>query len=240
MAQAPTFRVNFSRPMPLFPLESVVLLPQQAVPLHIFEPQYRAMVSDVLDGSGQFAMAMFDTNTAGEVRLDENDLPMLRPSVCVAQVAEHESLPDGRFNIVVQGICRARIVDETSADLAIDRAYRTALLTPLMNQDDGGPGLEALREWVSDELEHGPLKQLSAATSVLGYLQNKDIPSAAVLELVGFALTTDPEVRYRLLDEPSVAVRAEVIRGELGELGRMLELSGLQRGVPWPKGCSWN
>lgn len=222
--------------MPLFPLDSAVLLPQQSIPLHIFEPRYRALVSDALDGSGQFAMAVLQAEVDGEHPVDEIGRLRLRSSVCVAQIAEHHSLPDGRFNIGVQGICRARIVSETPPE----KSYRTAMLAPLINVDGDARGLEELRGWVSDELDSGPLRHLVAARKVLEFLRDDEVPTVAVLELVGFALTTDPEIRYALLSEPSVAARAGVIRSELAGLGRLLELSDAQREVDWPKGCSWN
>ncbi len=238
MSDSPTFRVNFSRPMPIFPLDSVVLLPQQAIPLHIFESRYRAMVSDSLDGSGQFAMAVLAPETSGERASDEFGRAEVRPSVCVAQIAKHEKLPDGRYNIVIQGICRAKIEQESPP--SVDRAYRTAMLAPVMNQDDPGPGLDQLRKWVTHELAEGSLRHLSAAGSVLGYLQDEQVPTVAVMELVGFALTTDHEIRYKLLNEASVSARAALLRGELAGLGRSLDLTEAQRQVELPKGCSWN
>jgi hypothetical protein len=59
MAEEMSIRVNFSRPLPLFPLPQVVMLPQQITPLHIFEPRYRQMVDRALDGAGQIAMAKY-------------------------------------------------------------------------------------------------------------------------------------------------------------------------------------
>ena len=52
MSDETAIQVNFGRPMPVFPLDQVTLLPQQVLPLHIFEPRYRQMVTDALDGSG--------------------------------------------------------------------------------------------------------------------------------------------------------------------------------------------
>jgi len=52
-------RVNFGRPMPVFPLPDAVLLPHAIQPLHVFEQRYRQLVNDCLDGSGQIAIAAF-------------------------------------------------------------------------------------------------------------------------------------------------------------------------------------
>ena len=62
-----SIRVNFNKPIPLFPLDSVVLLPQQVMPLHIFEPRYRQMVDEALDSVGQIAMAVIDKGDLPEM-----------------------------------------------------------------------------------------------------------------------------------------------------------------------------
>lgn len=234
----PTFRVNFTRPMAIFPLGGVVVLPQQAIPLHIFEPRYRAMVSDALDGSGQIAMAVLDEDEQGEVPTDSFGRPRVRPCVCVTQMAKHETLPDGRYNIVVQGICRARIEEEMPP--SVDRAYRTAMLSPMVDDSEPDDEVEALRVWVRRELELGALRHLSAAGSVLEYVRDEQVPTPAVLELLGFALTAEPDMRYRLLAEPTIAGRGRILQRELASLGRSIELSEPQRSMVLPKGCRWN
>ncbi|MGP1309805.1 MAG: LON peptidase substrate-binding domain-containing protein, partial [Phycisphaerales bacterium] len=96
--EAPAIRVNFNRPMPVFPLREVVLFPHAAIPLHIFEERYRDMVDDALDGAGQIAMAVFE----GERWTQEyHGRPPIRPAVCVGQILQHERLADGRYNIIL-------------------------------------------------------------------------------------------------------------------------------------------
>ena len=99
---AEVISVNFSKPMPLFPLPEVVLLPHAIQPLHVFEDRYRVMVEHCLDGSGQIAMASFDGD---DWKKDyEEGLPKLRPAVCIGQIVHHESLPDGRHQILLHGV----------------------------------------------------------------------------------------------------------------------------------------
>src|SRR5262245_50474069 len=103
---AEVIRVNFSKPMPLFPLPDAVLLPHAVQPLHIFEPRYRKLIEDVLDHAGQMAMATF----RGENwKLDYHGTPPLRPAVCVGQIVHHDALSDGGHNILLHGVCRAKI-----------------------------------------------------------------------------------------------------------------------------------
>lgn len=96
-------------PLPLFPLR-LVLLPGAVVPLHIFEPRYRALIRDVTEGTAPtrcFGLIAPPDDTA------EADLPAGRIG-CVAQIASIDSLPDGRSNIVVEGGARFRF--ETYVD----------------------------------------------------------------------------------------------------------------------------
>jgi Lon protease-like protein len=235
MADESSIQVNFGKPMPLFPLNSVVLLPQQVVPLHIHEPRYLQMVEQTLDASGQIAMAVF----AGEEwKHHYHGRPKLRPAVCVGQILRHEKLPDGKYNILLQGICRAKIVEE--AEPCVSRLYREALLEPVGVEDEEDYKLYGVRERLTELLEEGPLAQLSHANWVVERIRDEDIPTGVILELVSFALPTRREMRYRLLAEADVAERADLIEHELLGLQHMIRLAAGQHPEKWPKGISWN
>ncbi|GAB4386973.1 MAG: hypothetical protein Kow0022_17610 [Phycisphaerales bacterium] len=219
--------------MPIFPLDSIVLLPQQVLPMHIFELRYRQMISRCLDGSGQLAIAV--------VRDGVEDLsgnPPVRPAVCVAQIVQHETLPDGRYNILLQGVCRARITRELPP--ATDRMYRAAFLEPIGEPNPDSEHLYPLREWIESELSEGSLRRLAIAEHVAEFIRNEDVPNSTVLELVSFMLLTDPALRYRLLSEGDIDRRAAIVRSELEELGKLIALAEKQRPEEWPKGCAWN
>jgi hypothetical protein len=227
-------RVNFARPIPLFPLAGVALLPQHAVPLHIFEPRYRQMVSDAIDGSGLIAMAVYDKP------------PALRPAVCVGHIVQYDSLPDGRSNIVLQGICRARILRELP--MPKPRTYRTALLEPIDAALGGelsaesAPGglLDQTRDRVLDMLTRGPLTRLHAAQPIANFLQSDEGSSSSALELVCASLVDNARVRYQLLEEPNPAARAKLLLNELTHLQTTIRRATSQRPDLWPKGMSWN
>jgi len=88
--------------LPIFPL-ALVLFPGVPLPLHIFEPRYRQMLSDVRAGNSLFGVSYFDASTS------EQDTPAAGHIGCVAEVTELQSLPDGRSNILTVGIIRYRI-----------------------------------------------------------------------------------------------------------------------------------
>ena len=100
----------------VFPLPSLVLFPGTAVPLHIFEPRYRALVKDALAGDGVFALAQVPPAALGDVAGD----PPLRPIVSAGVISLHEELPDGRYNLMLTGVCRARMIAEHPKE----KAYR--------------------------------------------------------------------------------------------------------------------
>lgn len=219
-------RVNFGNPIALFPLDIVTLLPQQAMPLHIFEPRYRQMTEHALDSAGLIAMALVDKGAPA------SEPPVLRSAVCVGRIVQHESLPDGRYNILLQGICRARIIEEQPVDNT--RLYRTALLEPVGTSADPDTTLEDaqladIRTELIGKLEDAPLHRLALSRPVLQQLADLDIPTSAILELVSFAMINDTERRYRLLAEPDVHARARQILGELDQMARLLRLADSRR-----------
>jgi Lon protease-like protein len=235
MPEESAIQVNFGRPLPIFPLESAALLPQQILPLHIFEPRYRQMVEDVLDGSGQFAMAIFD---GPHWKKEYHGRPPIRPAVCIGQIMQHEKQEDGCYNILVQGVCRARIIEEVKA--CQDRLYREARLEPVGIDSEEETKLYGIRERLTELLSDGPLSKLNHAEWVIKRIRDEAIPTAVILELVSFALPTAREVRYSLLAEGDAGHRADMIEHELLTLQHLIKRAMTQHPESWPKGCSWN
>ncbi len=95
-------RVRGVRELPLFPLP-VVLFPGVPLPLHIFEPRYRQMLSDIKVSNNFFGLSYFDASTA------DTELPPAGHVGCVAEVTETQALPDGRSNILTIGLIRYRV-----------------------------------------------------------------------------------------------------------------------------------
>jgi len=89
--------------VPIFPLAGALLFPRTHLPLHIFEPRYRAMVRDALAGEKLIAMVQ---------PRDEKEPPALFEIGCLGRIVGSEALDDGRYNIVLEGITRIRIAAE--------------------------------------------------------------------------------------------------------------------------------
>jgi Lon protease-like protein len=102
-------RVRGVRELPLFPL-AVVLFPGTPLPLHIFEPRYRQMLTDIRLRENLFGLSYFDASESGL------DLPRAGHVGCVAEVRETQSLPDGRSNILTVGLIRYQVEDYVETD----------------------------------------------------------------------------------------------------------------------------
>ena len=93
--------------VPIFPLAGALLFPRTQLPLHIFEPRYRAMVRDALASDGLIAMIQ---------PRDQNEPPGLFEVGCLGRIASSDELDDGRFNIVLEGLGRFRIAREAEVE----------------------------------------------------------------------------------------------------------------------------
>lgn len=100
-----------SRRIPIFPLPGVVLFPGTLLPLHIFEPRYRTMVEHALATDRTIGMAMIapDGPALGV------DRPSVREIGGAGTIVEHELLEDGRYNIILEGAYRFRILEENAS-----------------------------------------------------------------------------------------------------------------------------
>ncbi len=109
---------------PLFPLPNGVLFPHLVLPLHVFEDRYREMMADTLAGDRLIALAMLRPGHDSDY---ETKAAPIYPTVCLGQIVVDEELEDGRYNIIVRGICRAQVIDE----LDTDTHYRVGHLEPV-------------------------------------------------------------------------------------------------------------
>lgn len=101
--------------VPLFPLPNVFLFPGMSMPLHIFEPRYRQMIEDSLDGPGRIVIANVLEGSQDELA----GSPPVHHIAGLGEIMRHERLPDGRFLILLVGLARVLIRETPS-----DRLYR--------------------------------------------------------------------------------------------------------------------
>jgi Lon protease-like protein len=234
--------IDFSRPIALFPLPSVVLFPHTFEWMVAFEPRYRQMVEDCLraraDGSildaAPIAMATYaGRGWAGE-RVGD---PPLRPAACVAKIVEHRPLPDGRHQILLHGFCRAHI--DAIAEPEGRRLYRLARLTPVDRRAGAPRRMPELERGISSIISSGELRRWQQLEPVRTWLGRASMPTDFILEQLLNLLSRGDESRYRMLAEPSGRRRAQFALSELAHIGRMLDHAA-GRGEPPKRGYNAN
>ena len=145
ISAGPRERLMPTPTLPLFPLPNVVLFPNVFLPLHIFEPRYREMVSDALDGDRMIGMVLLRPGWEGNYE----GRPPVYPIGCSGLITHHERLPDGRYNIVLRGVEKFRILSERddepegASDAGAAHDYRVARVEILHE-----PMIEAERDEV--------------------------------------------------------------------------------------------
>src|SRR5262245_64124765 len=120
---------GFDGTVRLFPLPNVVLFPHVVQPLHIFEPRYRQMTADALDSNRLIALVLLQPGHEQEYE----GRPPVHAIACVGKVLGEQKLDDGRYNLLLRGVSRVRIVEEMPSE----KLYRVARVE-LVN-DHGEP-----------------------------------------------------------------------------------------------------
>jgi Lon protease-like protein len=132
--------------IPLFPLPNVVLFPQMPMPLHVFEPRYRKMVVDALDGQRTIGMTLLQPGWEP----DYQGRPAVYPIGCAGTIEQSEPLENGRYNILLRGTSRFRIVEEHDGE-----PYRLARIEPLADVPGDEVSLEEMRKKVLAAIGRG-------------------------------------------------------------------------------------
>ena len=113
--------------IPLFPLPTTVFYPNTSLPLHIFEPRYRSMVADALNGKGEIGMILLKPGWES----DYQGTPEIMEIGCLGTIKRHSELPEGKYNILLSGLYRFRILNEIKGKI-----YRQAQVEFLKEIND--------------------------------------------------------------------------------------------------------
>ena len=185
-----------TRRIPLFPLPGVVLLPGTLLPLHIFEPRYRAMVADALAGDQTIGMAMLKPGweRAGAT-------PAIFPIGGAGRIVASEELPDGRYDIVLEGEFRYRVLDEAPpAPYRIARVEEIRSL-PFPTADEAARvGRQAARIF----------REIAGAMS-LPPLPEEDLPAERLASELALRLRYEPTELQSLLETDAVSARLQAV-----------------------------
>jgi hypothetical protein len=183
--------------IPIFPLPNVVLFPSVFLPLHIFEPRYREMLSDALRGDRIIGMVLLKGG-----RDDIEEPPPVYPIGCAGLVSHAETLPDGRSNIILRGLQRFRIVEEAT-DLAYRRAQVEAL--PEVTSDTARAEIRATRSRL-ESLLAGRLETTGGEAMVPGDMGDEDL-----VNTLAQYLDFEPVEKQALLEREDAASRSRAL-----------------------------
>lgn len=198
--------------VPVFPLPSSVLIPEGHLPLHVFEPRYRTMVGDLLARDRVLAVALL----APGWEVDYQGRPAIEPVLGVGFVQADERLPDGRYNILVHGVLRARVVAELPTNEPF-RRVRAELLDHVIRTSDRlriDAAARTLRQLVIElgaALPDGKALPLADAC-----LRERD--PGRLADLVGAAVLVDHRDRQEFLETLDVAARLDRMAESVAQL----------------------
>jgi ATP-dependent Lon protease len=182
--------------LPVFPLPQIVLFPGATMPLHIFEPRYRAMVRDALAGDSRLIVAQIPEDH----HLDRCGQPTIAPVAGLGEIIHSEALPDGRYNILLEGKARVRL-----EELPFKRPYRRvrATVLPVAAGAPGDPAmLRALRHTAIQVVE-----LIQASHPDFEFHVPEGAPPGLVADLCAHHLVLCGDARQRLLEELEPARR---------------------------------
>ena len=205
----PTVTADELARLPIFPLPNAVLLPGGVMPLHVFEPRYREMVRDTLDGAGLLAIARLRPG----YQTDYHGRPPVHPQAGLGRIIASEETDDGRYLIVVRGLARVELAHE----LPPERSYRevAARLVPdVITRPDAVKAaharLLALCERLSQALDRG-------GDQLRSLLDSCSCPGACA-DAIAAALVFDHDQRQDLLERVDPIDRIERVSEHVGKL----------------------
>jgi len=182
--------------LPLFPLPQAFLFPGALLPLHVFEPRYRAMLRDCLAGHRHMAIAQI-------IGTESDGAPRIAGVAGLGVIVEHQTLPDGRSNLLLQGCGRVRL-----HELPFREPYRRARAELLTDDSVKIP-------------EHDKVALVQAAAGFAQEIKRHDpdfklhLPPKAdagrLADLCAHQLIIDTELRQRLMETTDPGARVRMV-----------------------------
>jgi uncharacterized protein len=182
--------------IPIFPLPGALLFPRGQLPLHIFEPRYRAMVRDALSTNQLIGMVQ---------PRDESEPPALFEVGCIGRIVGAEELEDGRFNIVLEGLARFRIAEEAG----VDTLYRQVDADRSGFDDDAGE--EPLGLAQRAELEREARRYADSLGYSVDWNSVTRLDDETLVNGIAQVAPLDVGSKQALLEAPDLAARCELL-----------------------------
>jgi uncharacterized protein len=186
----------------IFPLAGALLFPRALLPLHIFEPRYRAMVSDAMARDRRIGMIQPRIDGPG----GDPRKPGLFDIGCVGRIAEVEALDDGRFNLILEGLTRFRLVSELDVSTAFRQVEADTDAFAADLQDPAPLGI-ALRA----DLEREARRYADAKGYAIDWAAVERLDDEGLVNGVAQVTPFDVATKQALLEAPTIAERADLV-----------------------------
>ncbi len=177
----------------IFPLPGALLFPGMHLPLHIFEPRYRAMVNDSLARDRR--IAMIQPKGGG-------DKPPLFEIGCVGRIADVEAMEDGRYNVVLEGLSRFRILRE----LEVTTLFRQVEAELIADPTDEVLSMGARAALELESRRFAETQGYAVDWEAVARLDDQNLVNG-IAQIAPF----DPAAKQALLEADTIADRAELI-----------------------------
>lgn len=226
---------SFAGKVRLFPLPNLVMFPHVLQPLHVFEPRYRALLEEALDEDRLIAMAVLSPGWEKHYE----GRPKLSDTACLGRVLTHQKVEGDRYNILLAGLRRVRIVRELPAEKMF-REAEVELIEDTYPADSATDRpaaqhrlLEQFRRLLPNMPEvHQQLEELLCTDVSLGMLT----------DLISYTMQIPIETKVRLLQEANVDDRCEMLLKLMAQqpAAGKGKSEGAIRGLRWPPDFSAN
>jgi len=208
--------MNEAIEIPILPLPNVVLFPHTLLPLHIFEPRYRKMTADCLQANRQLGVVLVRRAYGEEAKKNKSGMAPTHKILCVGNIVDHQLLPEGQFNIKVEGIHRAELLEFLPS-----WPYRRAKVMPIKDVYDVADREELMESRARLERELTTLGEAAKRFAemverIMGQGQHPGILS----DLVATHFVSDPYDRQSILSETDLIRRVDLTAIQMENLNR--------------------
>ncbi len=200
----------FPDSVPVFPLPEVVLFPRALLPLHIFEPRYRAMTAAALNGDGFIAVALLKP---GFEPLYYTRRAPIHPIAGLGRIVASEKVAEGNYNILLRGEARARLLEEVPG-----QPFRVARIEVVSGQSEASESeLKTLRRKLRAAVRGDVACDVEVRQGWLQLFQTS-LELGDLADLVASGLPVEAELRQCLLAEPDPGARITLLCEQLKTL----------------------
>lgn len=209
---------NFAGIVKVFPLPNLVMFPGVIQPLHIFEPRYRKLIQDAIDSDLLIAVATLKPGWESRGRTAR---PEIFPTLCIGKIVTHARLPDGRFNLLLCGARRAKVIREIPAELPYRMAdVNLVRADPFSGQED--ELAIQLREKVLEQFQVVAATDSRLDFEAFSGLSNSHLPLGLLLDLVTFSCGASVIQQQEILETDDLFARGNqllrILRKRISDL----------------------